>query len=914
MSNTPAIDDWTFEQQLREMNEALLVSSVRQHELAEQAHLAEVAHAATNDQLATELAATRRLQEMSSRLIEAGDSAGLYEHIVQAAADNMHSEMSSMQILDTDRGALRMLVHHGFDPAFGKAFEWVGSDSNTSCGMALRHGSRVIVPDVKTFQGVAGTPTCEAQLAVGIRATQSTPLFSRIGCVLGMITTHWRLPHEPPESDLRRLDILARQAADLIERALSEATLRASELRYRRLFESAKDGIVILDAETGKITDANAFLCGLLEVEARELRGKELHEMGLFKDKSASRAAVRKLQEQGYIRYENLSLETKRGQVEVEVIANVYQIEQQSVIQCNIRDITDRRRLEKLAQEQTVALADLHRRKDEFLAMLGHELRSPLAPITNALHLLRLQKGEDQVQRQARTIIERQVGQLTRLVDDLLEISRISTGRIHLHQERVALNGIVENAIETACPLIGLHKHSLEASLSPQPIWLYADAARLEQVVVNLLTNAAKYTANGGQIWLSIQQEGDEGVLRVRDSGFGIAPELLPHIFDLFTQAEKSLARSDGGLGIGLSLVQRLVEMHRGRVEVYSVLGQGSEFVVRLPVVLTPAPLPTPTIVKAAIPAGPSLRVLVVDDNKDAAQTLAMLLTVTGHQVRTAHDGLAALEVALDYRPQVVLLDIGLPGLDGYEVAKRMRQQAIFKDVILVAMTGYGQEADRQRSHARGSTTTWSSRSTSRRCKKFWKPSPWRRCEKTLCWITGGPHSFGRASLAFSVTPGSPGWMGPRSRPPGWRYRPEVSPLPATAQSLPAGSQQSPGAIQTLLGRSSPGAGHCHTAGRRGPSSRGRRRNRGTGGLPPPGGPTAPRRGRRPDPSETPGSLTSRDHRRRGDARDWGVRPRRSGTPRLQRSRPRRSSSSTARSLRRTGTAGSGWRLPQRGA
>ena len=365
-------------------------------------------------------------------------------------------------------------------------------------------------------------------------------------------------------------------------------------------------------------------------------------------------------------------------------------------------DVEDQKRAEQSVERHAVALADLHRRKDEFLAMLGHELRNPLAPITNALHLLRLQKDEDPLQRQARTVIERQVGQLTRLVDDLLEISRISTGRIHLHQERIALNGIVENAIETALPLIGLHKHALEASLSPQPIWLYADAARLEQVVVNLLTNAAKYTTDGGQIWLSVQQEGDEGVLRVRDSGVGIAPELLPHIFDLFTQAEKSLDRSQGGLGIGLSLVQRLVEMHRGRVEVYSVLGQGSEFVIRLPVVLTAAPPLPATIIKAAKPAGPSLRVLVVDDNKDAALTLGMLLQVKGHEVRTAHDGLAALEAAHAFRPQVMLLDIGLPGLDGYEVAKRLRQQAIFKGVLLVAMTGYGQEADRQRSLAAG--------------------------------------------------------------------------------------------------------------------------------------------------------------------------------------------------------------------
>ena len=409
------------------------------------------------------------------------------------------------------------------------------------------------------------------------------------------------------------------------ELVVSKAALLDSEIRYRRLFETAKDGILILDTDTGRITDANPFMSELLGYSHDHFLDKELWEIGLFSDKSANEAAVRKLQQNGYIRYEHLPLETNRGlRVEVEVVANAYQEDQHSVIQCNIRDITERSRLEKQMQEQAVALADLHRRKDEFLAMLSHELRNPLAPITNAVQLLRLQKNEDKLQHQARTIIERQVGQLTRLVDDLLEVSRITTGRIHLQQERIALNGIVERAVETVRPLIDQRRHELTVSLPPQPIWLYADAARLEQVVVNLLTNAAKYTDDGGHIWLAVQQEGDEAVLRVRDTGVGIAPELLPRIFDLFTQAERSLDRSQGGLGIGLCLVQRLVEMHGGKVEVYSALGQGSEFVVRLPVMVTARNRSRHRRTEeAAEPTGPSLRVLVVDDNVDAAESLA---------------------------------------------------------------------------------------------------------------------------------------------------------------------------------------------------------------------------------------------------------------------------------------------------
>ena len=249
--------------------------------------------------------------------------------------------------------------------------------------------------------------------------------------------------------------LIASIVRDVTERRRTEAALLDSEIRYRRLFETAKDGILILDTDTGRITDANPFMSELLGYSHDHFLGKELWEIGLFSDKSANEAAVRKLQEKGYIRYEHLPLETNRGlRVEVEVVANAYREDHHSVIQCNIRDITERSRLEKLMQEQALALADLHRRKDEFLAMLSHELRNPLAPITNAVQLLRLQKNEDKLQQQACTIIERQVGQLTRLVDDLLEVSRITTGKIHLQQERIALNGIVERAVETTRPLM----------------------------------------------------------------------------------------------------------------------------------------------------------------------------------------------------------------------------------------------------------------------------------------------------------------------------------------------------------------------------------------------------------------------------------------------------------------------------
>lgn len=491
---------------------------------------------------------------------------------------------------------------------------------------------------------------------------------------------------------------------DITERRDAEAALKDSEVRYRRLFEAAKDGILILDAESGRITDANPFMCELLGYSHDDFLGRELWEIGVFGDRSENEAAVRELKETGYIRYENLPLESRtKKRVEVEVVANLYQEDHHNVIQCNIRDITERSRMEQKLQEQTIALADLHRRKDEFLAMLSHELRSPLAPIYNAVQLLRLQEKEDPLQHQARAVIERQVGQLAHLVDDLLEVSRITTGRIRLHRERLVLNGVVENGVETVRALIEQRQHALEISLSPDPIWLYADAARLEQVVVNLLTNAAKYTADGGRISLSVRQEGQEAVLRVRDSGVGISPSLLPRIFELFTQAERSLDRAQGGLGIGLSLVKQLVEdLHGGHVEVYSVLGRGSEFVVRLPIVSTSLRPSSPGAEAAKAPSGSSLRVLVVDDNADTAQTFGMLMKSSGHGVRIAHDGPTALEEAIRFRPDVVLLDLGLPGMNGHEVAQRIRRQPTLQGVVLIAMTGYGDETHRRLSQESG--------------------------------------------------------------------------------------------------------------------------------------------------------------------------------------------------------------------
>jgi signal transduction histidine kinase/ActR/RegA family two-component response regulator len=358
-------------------------------------------------------------------------------------------------------------------------------------------------------------------------------------------------------------------------------------------------------------------------------------------------------------------------------------------------DFTDRKQAELDLQE-----AD--RRKNEFLATLAHELRNPLAPIRNALRLLHLAGDDPAIQAQARGVMERQLGQMVRLIDDLLDVARITQNKLILRKERIELTTALQAALEATRPLIEEAGHELTVELPAEPVYLEADSVRVAQIFTNLLNNAAKFTARGGHIWLTAAHQANEVQVSVRDTGIGIAAEHKSRLFEMFSQAAPALERSQDGLGIGLALVRGLVELHSGSIKVGSEgPGRGSEFIIRLPLAAETAPQP-PEQPSKPLPSGQSFRVLVADDNVDSASSLGLMLQMMGHEVRTAHDGLEAIQAAENFRPNVALLDIGMPRMNGYDTARWLRQQPWGKNLLLLALTGWGQDEDRQRAREAG--------------------------------------------------------------------------------------------------------------------------------------------------------------------------------------------------------------------
>jgi PAS domain S-box-containing protein len=518
--------------------------------------------------LADELEAMTRLHALSTRLLAADNLHTALDDVLENAIVTSGADFGNIQLYNPQIGALEIVAQRGFRQDFLDYFRTVRVDEGSCCAQAMQSGERIIIEDVNLDP--AYEPHRQVAAAAGYRAVQSTPLMSHAGGILGMLSTHFRVPQRVSDRNQRLLDLYARHAADLIER------MRAEE-----------------------------------------------------------------------------------------------------------------------------ALRDADRRKDEFLATLAHELRNPLAPIRNALAILRRAGDDGDVAGQARDVMERQLRQMVRLIDDLLDVSRITRGKLELRRERVALADVMRTAVEAVRPRVDEASQELTIELPREPVELDADPTRLAQVFTNLLDNASKYTARGGRIALAARLDGAEAVATVSDTGIGIAREHLPRLFETFSQVAPALERPHGGLGIGLSLARGLVRMHGGDIAAHSAgPGRGSTFTVRLPL---PAGGPTPAPPPAAeAPAGPRRRLLVVDDSRDSADSLSWMLRLAGHEVHTAYDGQEAVEAAEHFRPEAVLLDIGMPRMNGYEAARRIRQQPWGRDVFLVALTGWGQEEDKRRAREAG--------------------------------------------------------------------------------------------------------------------------------------------------------------------------------------------------------------------
>ena len=417
--------------------------------------------------------------------------------------------------------------------------------------------------------------------------------------------------------------------------------------------------------------------------------------------------------ERGAVDYVSVPIVPELLRAKVSVFAELYRKrrEAEELTRDLEQRVTERTAALETAIARQTELADqlriADRRKDEFLALLAHELRNPLAPLRNAINILQLKESDDPDVLWCQGVIERQSVQLTRLVDDLLDVSRITLGKIKLRPQPLELASVVARAVETSRPLIDAHRHELIVTLPDGPIRVEGDRARLTQVIANLLNNAAKYQNDGGTIALTVEREASAAVITVRDRGIGISPDMLQEIFELFTQGERTLDRAQGGLGIGLSLVKTVVELHGGSVTAASDgPGRGSEFALRLPCLLQELDgYRTRDDADASeVPDCAGLRILVVDDSRDAAESLSKLLRLGGHEVMIAHEAEHALHLAATQQPGVVLLDIGLPGMDGYEICRRLRQGGL-AHALIVAMTGYGLERDRQRSQDAGFDT-----------------------------------------------------------------------------------------------------------------------------------------------------------------------------------------------------------------
>jgi two-component system CheB/CheR fusion protein len=628
--------------------------------------------ATTNDELRSR---NRELSNFNEALADARDYADL---IIETVRD-------PLLVLDRDLRVMRA------NQAFYDIFK-TGPQSTEQC--------RIYDLDDRQWDIPALRSALSAILShdQSFRDFEVTHTFPRVGNKSLLLNARRLAPNK------QRPEMILLAMEDLTERKAATEALRHSESRFRALVDSNVIGMILQSDMHGHISEVNDAFLGMVGYTREDLQAGRLRWDHMTPPEYVPRdhAGMAEANERGactpyekeYIRKDGHRVPVLIGYAPVHGEPGNYV--------GFVLDLTQRKALEEDLRRHSDQLQQGARRKDEYLAMLAHELRNPLAPLRNAVEILRRSETADVSVQWGREVIDRQIAHMTRIVDDLLDVSRLTSGKIFLHRSVLTVGQILEHALEASRPAIDARRHRLTIDLPPEAIYIDGDIVRLSQVISNLLNNAAKYTDEEGEITLTARDSGDEVAIAVRDTGIGIRPDVLPHVFDLFMQADQSLARSLGGLGIGLTLVRQLVEMHGGRVGAKSEgPGKGSEFTVWLPTAREQAPdAPSRPVEEAR--SDIRRRVLIVEDNPDARESLAMLLEMEGHEVRSAQDGDTALEIVEEFQPEVVVLDIGLPKMDGFEVIKRLRTRTGGMQPTVIAVTGYGQAEDRLRTEEAG--------------------------------------------------------------------------------------------------------------------------------------------------------------------------------------------------------------------
>jgi two-component system CheB/CheR fusion protein len=640
------------------------------------------------DRLTADLDAMTRLQKLGTLFVRERTLESVLGEIVEAAIAISGADFGNIQLIDAPRSDLRIVAHRGF-PEWWLEFWNHVSKGQGVCGTALERGERVIVEDIEQSPIFVGTPALDIQRRAGVRAIQSTPLVDRAGRPLGMFSTHYRRPTRPDDRALRLLDLLARQTADIIERAeVEQRFLREREI-LQQLFKSVPVLLVMWDPSIRRfsLNRHTEEILGWSTAEAND--GDFMSKVYPDSGYRAEAAAYMRSLEAGFREF---VCRTKSGHDAPISWANI-SLSNDMMIGIGI-DLRERKSAEDALREANARLSEADRHKNEFLAMLSHELRNPLAPIRNSLFILdRAAPGSEQARR-AQAVIVRQVGHMTRLIDDLLDVTRIARGKAELQCEVLDLNELVGRTVEDHRGVFVDGGVGLESVAADAAVWVNGDRTRLSQAIGNLLVNAAKFTPRAGKTTISVAADRarKEASVCVQDTGRGIAPELQPHVFEPFIQADATIDRKKGGLGLGLALVKGLIEMHGGVVTAASPgIDQGATFKISLPLDANSSLEAQPTRSDTAkVPR----RVLIIEDNEDAADSLCEALQLRGHDVEVAHDGSAGIERARAFRPDAVICDIGLPEMDGYAVARAMRAAPELQRITLVALTGYAGPED----------------------------------------------------------------------------------------------------------------------------------------------------------------------------------------------------------------------------